>query len=90
RCEAIVTGAEDFYVTVEQADHQTLKATCSCPSLASYTKDCQHVAAVLLAIQHEQRKGTAPGKAFESRENQALADDLVKIFDNHSIRSSAH
>lgn len=90
RCEAIVAGTEDFYVTVEHADHQTLKATCSCPSLASYTKDCQHVAAVLLAIQHEQRKGTVPGKVFEGLPKQALADDLMEIFDYHSFRSSTH
>lgn len=90
RCEAIVAGTENFYVTVEQADHQTLKAMCSCPSLASYTKDCQHVAAVLLAIQQEQRKGTVPGQLVESRMDQGLADDLVKIFEGKSIRSSVH
>ncbi|WP_409275253.1 SNF2 helicase associated domain-containing protein [Neobacillus sp. SCS-31] len=47
---AIVKGAEDFNVTVEADGRGGFITACTCPSLASVNKDCQHIAAVLLAI----------------------------------------
>ena len=50
RCEATINGVEDFHVTIEGKGDGGFVSTCSCPTLASVKKDCQHVAAVLLAI----------------------------------------
>lgn len=57
-CAATVKNA--FHVTVRQDPNGGVQATCSCPSLASYGKLCQHTAAVLLNIydleQHSHRR----------------------------------
>ncbi|RDU38958.1 helicase SNF [Neobacillus piezotolerans] len=47
---ATVIAAEDFHVTVQADGRGGFTTVCTCPSLASVNKDCQHVAAVLLAI----------------------------------------
>ncbi|ALC92851.1 helicase SNF [Bacillus sp. FJAT-18017] len=49
-CSAIVKGAEDFHVLVESNGKGGFQTSCSCPSLASVRQECQHVAAVLLAL----------------------------------------
>ena len=54
-CEATVTGSEDFYVTIKKAERGGIEAHCSCPKLASFQKDCQHIAAVLLALYEKQK-----------------------------------
>lgn len=54
-CEAIVSGTEDFHVSIT---NDPLVATCSCPKLASFQKGCQHIAAVLWAIYEEQSRLT--------------------------------
>ena len=59
-CEATVTGLEDFQVTIEKDERGGFRTACSCPTLASYQKDCQHIAAVLLSIYEHQSKGTSP------------------------------
>ncbi len=51
QCTAIVKGAEDFQVTVEKDLSGRMQTSCSCPTLGDFSKSCQHVAAVLLAIQ---------------------------------------
>jgi uncharacterized Zn finger protein len=60
RCQAMVTGEEDFHVTIETGANHEILTECSCPKLASFTKDCQHIAAVLLAIHEHQQTGTIP------------------------------
>ena len=55
-CEATVSAKEPFYVTIEKKKMESFRSNCSCPTLASFSKDCQHIAAVLLAI-HDQKKG---------------------------------
>ncbi|WP_059173934.1 DEAD/DEAH box helicase [Bacillus sp. FJAT-27445] len=54
---ATVTGAEDFHVTIEADNRGGFRTVCSCPSLASVNKDCQHVAGVLLAISGQMLAG---------------------------------
>ncbi|MCS0542561.1 SWIM zinc finger family protein [Aeromonas veronii] len=54
KCKAIVKGAEDFHVTIEKNGQGKLETTCSCPTLANFDKECQHIAAVLITI-HEQQ-----------------------------------
>lgn len=83
--DAVVQGAEDFQVHLEKTN-QGFTATCSCPSLTSFQKDCQHVAAVLIAYSHHQKARTHeldPGE-----ELQELPEDLLTIFQSPSTRKS--
>ena len=67
-CHAVVHGIEDFHVTI-QNNHGNLQSTCSCSSLLSFKKACQHVAATLIAIKAQQpTDGSNPLMAlFENR-----------------------
>ncbi|MED1113341.1 SNF2 helicase associated domain-containing protein [Bacillus paramycoides] len=73
-CEATVKGNEDFHVTVEKAKKGDVVAKCSCPSLASFQTYCQHVAAVLLYMNYNQKTG---GKLPISSENMSGNDQLT-------------
>ncbi len=88
QCKATVAGTEDFHVAIERAGDHRFHSTCSCPKLASFQKDCQHIAAVLLAIEDYQRKGSEPLGTEEVR--GGMAEDLLSIFDNNPVRSSGH
>ncbi|MFD2445294.1 SNF2 helicase associated domain-containing protein [Bacillus sp. CGMCC 1.16607] len=88
RCEATVIAAEDFQVTIEKDENRNLLTTCSCPRLASFQKECQHIAAVLIAIYEHQRQGTVPNGLKIN--NQTLADGLLNLFSDKQKRSSSH
>ncbi|ASN03866.1 DEAD/DEAH box helicase [Virgibacillus necropolis] len=87
-CQAIVRGADDFHVTIERKSNGSFRSKCSCPTLPSFKRDCQHIAAVLLAIYDQQRHGwdanTNHGK------NQELTNGLMTLFDGQPVRSSGH
>ncbi len=95
-CRATVAAMEDFHVTIAKDSNGDISTACSCPTLASVKSDCQHIAAVLLAINDHQRKGTTPFIKTERREshsnvqNQELTKGLLTLFDNRSKRSSGH
>ncbi|PWW28310.1 SNF2 family DNA or RNA helicase [Cytobacillus oceanisediminis] len=94
RCVATVSAAEDFYVTVEKDSGSSFQTSCSCPKLASFDKECQHVAAVLLAIYKLQQKGTPVINSSEeemaaSPEN-SLTDGFLTLFSDSPVRSSGH
>ena len=93
-CEATVTGLEDFHVTIEKDVRGGFQTACSCPTLASYQKDCQHIAAVLLSIYEHQRRGTIPNDSYtqlsNSSSNKELTNDLLNLFNDHPVRSSGH
>ncbi|MEH7373979.1 DEAD/DEAH box helicase [Neobacillus drentensis] len=86
RCQATVTGEEDFHVTIEAGANDDILTECSCPKLASFTKDCQHIAAVLLAVYEHQQKGTIPMVS----NNQDLTKGLLTLFTDQPVRSSGH
>ncbi|KON87743.1 helicase SNF [Sporosarcina globispora] len=93
-CEATVAAGEDFYVTVEKTSGDSFKTTCSCPKLASFNKECQHAAAVLLTIYELQQDSTplikdTAGSLEVSREH-ALTDGLMTLFSEQPRRSSGH
>ncbi|MEH7275706.1 DEAD/DEAH box helicase [Neobacillus vireti] len=94
RCEATVMGSEDFYVTVNIEAGGTLRTSCSCPTLVSVKTECQHIAAVLLALYEHQQQGTSPvvaaGSQMDSAAKQELAKGLLNIFTNQPKRSSGH
>ncbi|WP_226037561.1 DEAD/DEAH box helicase [Aquibacillus saliphilus] len=93
-CAAKVTGTEDFQVTIEQKSNGGFSSKCSCPSLASFQKDCQHIAAVLLAIYHYDmsKKNSAISGEYQlgATNNQGLSDGLLTLFNQPSTRSSGH
>lgn len=93
-CQAMVTGMEDFQVIIEKDGNGGFRTTCSCPKLASFQKDCQHIAAVLLSIYEHQRQGTVPIAPNErepnSSTNQKLTKGLLTLFDHRPVRSSGH
>ncbi|WP_338786985.1 SNF2 helicase associated domain-containing protein [Metabacillus sp. FJAT-53654] len=93
-CEATVSGTEDFYVTVDQEKGGDFHTKCSCPKLASFQKDCQHVAAVLLSIYEHQCNGTIPisrnNNQSESTKNSSLSNDLLSLFNEQPLRASGH
>lgn len=76
RCEAIVRGREDTTISIEIDSFGKIQADCSCPKLSSYHKDCQHIAAVLLAIYYNKREN-----------DLSLTDDLFTIFEDDPLRS---
>ncbi|WP_442598709.1 DEAD/DEAH box helicase [Neobacillus sp. D3-1R] len=87
-CEATVTGGEDFYVTIKKNVHGGFSTKCSCPKLASFQKDCQHIAAVLLAIQDKQRQKVLHQDS--DIEHQELSNGLLTLFNDKPNRSSGH
>jgi SNF2 family DNA or RNA helicase len=88
RCQATVIGEEEFRVTIEKDAHEDIRTECSCPKLASFDKDCQHIAAVLLAIYDHQHQGTIP--AVSPSNNQELTEGLRTLFTDQPHRSSGH
>ena len=53
-CKAIVHGVEPFHVELIDRGTTQLKTSCTCPTLDAVTYSCQHVAAVLIALNNEQ------------------------------------
>lgn len=85
---ATVSGTENFHVTITHNEKGEFNAECTCPKLASFDKDCQHIAAVLLSIYEEQRKGTSPVESHSPTEQ--LTEELFGLFNGASIRTSQH
>lgn len=75
--EAVIKGKSDTRVKVELDKIGRVHTSCSCPKLASYNKDCQHIAAVLLAVYHKEPKSASD-----------LTDGLLSIFEEQPYRSS--
>ncbi|WP_066296417.1 DEAD/DEAH box helicase [Bacillus sp. FJAT-29937] len=82
RCEATVIGTENLHVTIEKDHAGGIQTACSCPKLASVKNDCQHIAAVLLAVYDRQRQGA------ELMQNDLLTDGLLRLFNDQPVRSS--
>jgi SNF2 family DNA or RNA helicase len=90
KCKAIVKGAEDFHVTIEKNRQGKLETTCSCPSLANFDKECQHVAAVLIAIHEQQNQEPLAFDEIQTSTNEKLTNDFMTLFTNRPLRSSGH
>jgi hypothetical protein len=93
-CNAIVTGIEDFIVMIEKKENGGFIASCTCPKLGSFQKDCQHIAAVLLSVYEHQRNGTAPDSTVEkesvSQSTHTLSEEWLTLFDDQPVRTSSH
>lgn len=77
--EATVKGTEDFLVHLEK-NKSGFTATCSCPKLSSFQKECQHIAAVLMTwqqkLQHEQVEEMVD---FEQQSGE-LSEGILGLF----------
>lgn len=81
-CKAIVLGKEAFYVEIERKASGGFNTSCSCPKLASYALECQHVASVLIAINELQHVTNG------SDSSPKLSNGLLEIFDQSTSRTS--
>ena len=88
RVAATVTGADVFNVTVTETGNGRFAAECTCPKLASVKHECQHVAAVLMAIMDEQKKVTSKAADHSEQTGNGLAESLVTIFSEGARRTS--
>jgi superfamily II DNA or RNA helicase len=81
--EATVNGISMFHVTIQNGQNGSIKAECTCPTLASFNKYCQHIAATLLCIQDLQQQGSTPisnrKRINEQHPNENLAVRLPGI-----------
>ncbi|MGJ7919776.1 SNF2 helicase associated domain-containing protein [Neobacillus sp. LXY-4] len=89
-CNATVVGTENFHVSIETDTKGNLRTKCSCPKLASFQKDCQHIAAVLISIYEHQRRETLQisTETLPPSSNQDLSEGLLTLFNNQPKRSS--
>ncbi|MDQ1147681.1 superfamily II DNA or RNA helicase [Bacillus sp. SORGH_AS 510] len=85
-CQATVTSDEAFRVVIKTETDGKLRTECNCPKLASFNKDCQHIAAVLLALCEHQQHGTIPNISS----NPGLTEGLLNLFSDRPVRSSGH
>ncbi|THE14977.1 helicase SNF [Bacillus timonensis] len=90
QCKAIVKGTEDFHVNIEKNINGKLEATCTCPTLANFDKDCQHIAAVLIAIHEQQSQEPIEFSTTTRSKNENLTSDFMTLFLNRPTRSSGH
>ncbi|MCC5802327.1 SNF2 helicase associated domain-containing protein [Rossellomorea vietnamensis] len=80
-CRGTVMGEEEFHVTIQEDSKGEIEASCSCPKLASFDKDCQHIAAVLLKLENEERK--------MKRNEEGVTEEFFTLFQEESFRSPA-
>ncbi|HWL23106.1 MAG TPA: DEAD/DEAH box helicase [Ureibacillus sp.] len=89
-CIATVMGAEEFLVTVQSTSGK-IQTSCSCPNLENFSKSCQHVAAVLLAIMEKKQQGNQPSVKNETQSHERqLTEDIMTLFQDQPIRGSRH
>ncbi|KPL58882.1 helicase SNF [Rossellomorea vietnamensis] len=80
-CRGTVMGEEEFHITIQEDAKGEIEASCSCPKLASFDKDCQHIAAVLLKMEKEARK--------MKRNEEDVTEEFFTLFQEESFRSPA-
>lgn len=86
---ATVKSTEDFQVRIMKTTaSKELQTSCSCESLIWFSKKCQHVAAVLIALQQQKIQ---QGELQRHREQkEAIKSELFSIFDEGSVRGSGY
>ncbi|WP_026907382.1 DEAD/DEAH box helicase [Paucisalibacillus globulus] len=76
---ATVKGMEDFHVHLKKS-RNGFTATCSCPSLSSFQKDCQHIAAVLITWQNYQQEQAYDESVSNQPIDGELSEGLLELF----------
>ncbi|MFY4776148.1 SNF2 helicase associated domain-containing protein [Metabacillus sp. RGM 3146] len=90
-CRAMVQSTEEFSVSINAIPEGGFQAECSCPKLVSFNRDCQHIAAVLLALKDYQSSKTIPELQYEipSAPYDGLAEGLLRVFHSRPIQQAA-
>ncbi|KAA0544946.1 DEAD/DEAH box helicase [Bacillus sp. BGMRC 2118] len=83
--QAVVKAVEEFNVTIQYDDQHNMMTACTCPKLSSFQKECQHVAAVLLAIHHNQKDI----KTYQEIPTH-FNDSLQSLLSHHSLTPARH
>lgn len=93
-CKATVRGVEDFHVSIQTTPNGDLLTDCTCPKLTSVQTDCQHIAAVLISLYEQQRKGTTPNERKmvpnSTLENQEVTNSFLNLFQVHPTKPSGY
>ncbi|MDQ0200170.1 DEAD/DEAH box helicase [Neobacillus ginsengisoli] len=93
-CKAIVKGNVDFQISIEN-NHGNLHAECTCPKLASFDKNCHHIAAVLIGLLELQKMKMNEDPSLEkaaaiSAEDIRLTNGMLGLFGNKGTRPTSH
>jgi superfamily II DNA or RNA helicase len=81
--KASVKGDSIFHVTIQNDRNGNVHAECTCPSLASFNKYCQHIAAVLRFIQNLQQLESSPNRSYSNQQKDKL------LIENRSINTTS-
>jgi len=83
--KATVHSTEEFHVTIRLDQGGELQAECNCPNLSSFSKDCQHIASVLYALNDHK---TSVTDSSEIVQENSLTQELIHLFGNKVRRAS--
>ncbi|WP_342573543.1 DEAD/DEAH box helicase [Solibacillus sp. FSL K6-1781] len=84
--EAVVNSTEQFVVRVEKEGTGQFKTSCSCPTLGNFSKSCQHVAAVLIAIFNKNKAQSM--QVDENAGNLISENSFLSIFKQETIQTT--
>lgn len=86
--EAVVNSTEQFVVRVEKEGTGQFKTSCSCPTLGNFSKSCQHVAAVLIAIFNNNKNKAQSMQVDENAGNLISENSFLSIFKQETIQTT--
>ncbi|MBD8037338.1 SNF2 helicase associated domain-containing protein [Solibacillus sp. A46] len=86
--EAVVKSTEQFIVRVEKETTGKFKTSCSCPTLEGFSKSCQHVAAVLIAILNRNKKTSPSSHTIPIEQNLDFENSFLSIFKEPKVQTS--
>ncbi|MBM7664462.1 SNF2 family DNA or RNA helicase [Solibacillus kalamii] len=86
--EAVVNSTEQFVVRVEKEGTGQFKTSCSCPTLGNFSKSCQHVAAVLIAIFNNNKNKAQSIQVDENAGNLISENSFLSIFKQETIQTT--
>lgn len=84
---ATVHGHVIFHIYLKKNDHG-FTASCSCPSLSSFRKECQHIAAVLIALNGKQQDEVYNIQVTSEETTSKLSKGLLELFEPLPVQSS--
>ncbi|OBW59838.1 helicase SNF [Solibacillus silvestris] len=86
--EAVVNSTEQFVVRVEKEGTGQFKTSCNCPTLGNFSKSCQHVAAVLIAIFNNNKNKAQSMQVDENAGNLISENSFLSIFKQETIQTT--
>lgn len=90
-CEATVKATEDFHVTIERSEMGDIHAVCSCPTLPNFKHNCQHTAAVLIALYELKKQAITYHEGHHEQSNEhELTNDFMTLFTKKASQKSGH